>query len=68
MEINYQLLEIVIIRFLRWKHIHVQRDKWSSTNRTNVGSILNDEGSETLHNIASCGKIELPCPPNANAQ
>jgi hypothetical protein len=28
-----------------------------TTTWTNVGFILNAEGSETLHNIASCGKI-----------
>jgi hypothetical protein len=39
-----------------------------TTTWTNVESILDAKGSETLHNIASCGKIELPCPPNAHAQ
>jgi hypothetical protein len=35
---------------------------------TNVGSILNVGHLETLHNIASCSKIESPCPPNAHAR
>ncbi len=39
-----------------------------ATTWKNVGSILDVRGLETLHNIASCGKIELPCPPNAPAQ
>ncbi len=39
-----------------------------ATTWTNVGSILNVRGLKTLHNIASCDKIELPCPPNALAQ
>ncbi len=55
---------------MRWKHIHFKGSNGLQLTTTwkKVGFILDVGGLETLHNIAGCGKIELPCPPNAPTQ